>query len=388
MNTDTHQDQDTRGCAQDGFLDDVERAVAQKIETGHADETRYGFVAQIANARPPLDEAFQRTLRARIMAEARRNTRKKKRIMTTRPRLQVISLGRLLLAGTLAALLVLALARTFARIPGVEPSAEAPAPTAAPAPQLAAGDVDALVSQLNNEEIPAQTVVVFPADHAATLAERTRHPVVPLVLGDDLSPMALQAALGAVLPPSGLVDVILVNQEMTGLARQVRIMLEQRLYRLDKAETFGALERNRFVVGPEDAPLEPIGARFEGGIELVAGGVLGDLLPGEPLPLAFDWRVTQPVDDSPVMFAHLVHSQGGLVAQRDAVPGNGLFPVESWEPGELVRDQFALPLPPDLQAGEYELQIGIYSPATGQRYNVVEPEAGPYVVVQQLTVEE
>jgi hypothetical protein len=290
-------------------------------------------------------------------------------------------------AGTLAALLVLALARMFACIPRVERGTKAPAPTARSAPQLTAGDVDALVNLLNNEDTPAQIVVVFPADHAATLAERTRHPVVPLVLGDDLSPMALQAALGAVLPPGGLIDVILVNQEMTGLARQVRITLEQRLYRLDEAETFGALERNRFVVGPEDAPLEPIGARFEGGIELVAGGVLGDLLPGEPLPLAFDWRATQPVDDSLAMFAHLVHSQGGLVAQRDAVPGNGLFPVESWEPDELVRDQFALPLPPELQAGEYELQIGIYNYTTGQRYSVVEPEAGPYVVVQQLTVE-
>lgn len=53
-----------------------------------------------------------------------------------------------------------------------------------------------------------------------------------------------------------------------------------------------------------------------------------------------------------------------------------------------MRDQFALPLPPELQAGEYELQIGIYSPTTGQRYSVVEPEAGHYVVVQQLTVKE
>ena len=385
MNTNTDQDQDVRASIEDSLLSDIERAIAQKMQSGQADEARYGFAAQIANATPPLDEPFQRTLRTRILAEPRGNLKEEKRTMTTRPRLRTISRWRLSLAGTVAALLVLALALVVARTPETEPSVKAP--TAAPAAQLAAGDVDALVSLLNNEDAPAQTVVVFPADHAATLAERTQQPVVPLLLGDDLSPMALQAALGAALPPSGLVDVILVNQGMADVTRQVRVALEQRLYRLDETESFGALEWNRFVVGPEDAPLEPIGARFEGGVELVAGGILGDPRPGEPLPLAFDWRVTEPVDNSLVVFAHLVHGQGALIAQRDAVPGNGLFPVESWEPGASVRDQFALPLPLELPAGEYELQVGVYSATTGQRYSVVEPQAGHYVSVQQFTIE-
>ena len=385
MNTNIDQDQDVRASIEDSLLSDIERAIAQKMQSGQADEARYGFAAQIANATPPLDEPFQRTLRTRILAEPRGNLKEEKRTMTTRPRLRTISRWRLSLAGTVAALLVLALALVVARTPETEPSVKAP--TAAPAAQLAAGDVDALVSLLNNEDAPAQTVVVFPADHAATLAERTQQPVVPLLLGDDLSPMALQAALGAALPPSGLVDVILVNQGMADVTRQVRVALEQRLYRLDETESFGALEWNRFVVGPEDAPLEPIGARFEGGVELVAGGILGDPRPGEPLPLAFDWRVTEPVDNSLVVFAHLVHGQGALIAQRDAVPGNGLFPVESWEPGASVRDQFALPLPLELPAGEYELQVGVYSATTGQRYSVVEPQAGHYVAVQQFTIE-
>jgi hypothetical protein len=313
--------------------------------------------------------------------------------MATRPRLQTTSRLRtirrwqLSLVGTLAVFLALALALMVARRLETEPSLGVPAPTVSPAAQLAAEDVDALVNLLNSEDRPAQTVVVFPADHAAALAERTQQRVVPLLLGDDLSPMALQAALGAALPPSGLVDVILVNQGMTDVMRQVQVALEQRLYRLEETESFGSLEWNRFVVGPEDAPLKPIGARFEGGVELVAGGALGDPRPGEPLPLAFDWRVAQPVDDSLVVFAHLVYNQGSLIAQRDAVPGNGLFPVESWEPGASVRDQFALPLPPELPAGEYELQVGVYSATTGQRHAVVEPEAGPYVAVQQFTIE-
>jgi hypothetical protein len=59
-----------------------------------------------------------------------------------------------------------------------------------------------------------------------------------------------------------------------------------------------------FLVGPTDVALEPIGAVFEGGIELVAGGVLDDLQPGVPLRMAFDWRIQEPVSDSLVMFVH------------------------------------------------------------------------------------
>lgn len=387
MNT---QNRNIQIGAEDSFLDSVERAIAEKMRTGHADDLRYGFAARIANATPPVNETFQQALRARILAEL---TKKEKQTMATKDRVPTINSWRFALVGMAAAVVILILAFAMSQhIPVWEPEKE-PAPIVALAPQLAARDVEALVDRLNEDPTP-RTVVVFPGDYAATLAERIQHQVVPLLLNGDLNLAAIQAALGTVLPRSGLVDVVMVSQEATDAARQVRIALEQRLYRLYRpdgaaeTETFGALERNSFVVGPEDVALEPIGAIFDGGVELVAGGVLDDPQPGAPLRLAFDWRVTEPVNDSLVMFVHLMHDEGRLIAQRDAVPGNGLFPVESWEPGELVRDQFALYLPPELPAGEYELQVGIYSSTSGQRYSLVEPEGGTYVVVQRFTVED
>jgi hypothetical protein len=149
-----------------------------------------------------------------------------------------------------------------------------------------------------------------------------------------------------------------------------------------------ALERSQFVAGPEDVALEPVGAVFEGGVELVAAGVLDDPRPEGALRLALDWRVAERVDDSLAVFVHLVCDESRLIAQRDAVPGNGLFPVESWEPGEVVRDQFVLQLPPELPAGAYEIQVGVYSATSGQRYSLVEPAGGTCVVVQQFAIEE
>jgi hypothetical protein len=195
-----------------------------------------------------------------------------------------------------------------------------------------------------------------------------------------------------ILPSSGFVDLVMVDAKDNETTSRVRTAVEQALYRLyrptGQADTdrFGALERSTFLAGPTDVAPEPIGAAFEGGIELMAGGVLDDLQPGIPLRMAFDWRVADPVDDSLVMFVHLMQDDVELVAQRDAVPGNGLFPIEAWKPGELVRDQFALLLPPTLPAGKYEMRVGIYDSRTFMRRSLTQPEGGTYVVVQQLAV--
>jgi hypothetical protein len=377
----------------DSFLDSVERAIAEKMQAGYADEARYGFTARLANATPPVNETFQQVLRARILTELTGNTEKEERTMTIRNRVQTINFWRLSLAGGLVAMLILTLAFAISQHIRVgEPEMRVAVPTVAPASQLASGDVDALADQLN-EEPTSRTVVVFPGDYAETLARHVQHEVVPLTLNGALAIPAIHAALGAALPSSGLVDMIMVNQGAIYAERPVRIALEQQLYRLYRpgetgTETFGALERYQYVVGPEDVTLEPVGAVFENGVELVASGILDDLQPREPLRLAFDWRVMEPVDDSVMVFAHLICDGGRLVAQRDAVPGNGLFPVEGWEPGELVRDQFALLLPPELPAGECEIQVGIYNPTSGQRYSVTEPEGEWYVVVKRWVLED
>jgi hypothetical protein len=375
------RDRDVRFGEQDDALDSIERVIRDKMHVGHADETRYGFVARVANATPPVSGSFRQALRARILTERPGD---KKRTMTVKNHVRAINLSRPFLVGALAALFVLILA--FAVSPPMRILKSGLA--VPPALRIASQDVDALVDKLNRDPSP-RAVVVFPADYAEVLAGRTGHKVEPLLLDDDPTPTTIHAALGTILPSRGLVDVILVHQEASGVAYQVRAALEQRLYRLYRSgkaeiETFGALERNTFVVGPKDATLEPIGGIFEGGIELVAGGVLDDPQPGIPLRMAFDWRIQEPVSESLVMFVHLMRDDVELVAQRDAVPGNGLFPVEEWRPGELVRDQFALLLPPILSAGEYEIRVGIYDSTTLMRHSLIEPEGGTYVVVQQL----
>jgi hypothetical protein len=264
------------------------------------------------------------------------------------------------------------------------------APVAHAGPQLAPEDVDALAQRLNGEPAP-RTVAVFPADYAAALAEHTAHTVIPFTLGDDPAPDAVRAAVQAALPRRGLVDVVMVDQNGEQGAELVRAALEQELYRVYRepdgttTERFGALDWTEYVAGPEAETSPASGAIFNNGVELAAAGVLETPRAGELLPVALHWRAERPIDDPIMVFAHVV-CEGRLLAQRDAVPGNGQFPAPSWEPGEVVRDRFALQLPEELPPGECQVQVGIYNPTTGERYRPIGMEGEPYVVIGRFSV--
>jgi hypothetical protein len=64
---------------------------------------------------------------------------------------------------------------------------------------------------------------------------------------------------------------------------------------------------------------------------------------------------------------HLLAGDGQIVAQSDSVPVGGARPTSSWAEGELIVDRHGLLLPGELPAGEYQLLVGMYLPATGDR---------------------
>jgi hypothetical protein len=370
---------------QASLLESIEQAIHEKAQTGRANEARHGFAARVANATPPVNEAFRRSLRARILAPG---AEKRTWGRTGQDRTRPVHRWRLVLA-TLAVVLVLVVWFWSPRTVVVELN-DVPVGRPGSRGRLTSEDFDALAEALNRLPAP-RTVLVYP-DRASPIAERVRHETVPLVLGKGTKLAAIDHELSTILSPGEYVDLVMAGAEDDDTTRQVRAAIEQTLYRLYRPsgqadiETFGALERSTFLAGPADVALEPIGALFEGGIELVAGGVLDEPQPGGSLRMAFDWRIQEPVSDSLVMYVHLIREDVELVAQRDAVPGNGLFPVQDWQPGELVRDQFALLLPPSLPAGEYEVRVGIYDATTGMRRSLAEAEGESYVVVRQLIV--
>ena len=106
-------------------------------------------------------------------------------------------------------------------------------------------------------------------------------------------------------------------------------------------------------------------------------GATETLRPGETFQLRLYWEATKPLVTSYNVFVHLYDRDGRLVAQRDGPPGGGAWPTSSWQPGDVIEDEYQLAVPADLPAGEYTLAAGMYDLTTMRRLPLVEgPDLG------------
>ena len=129
--------------------------------------------------------------------------------------------------------------------------------------------------------------------------------------------------------------------------------------------------------GEETAYYRDAQASFEGGIDLVGYGFEpANLQPGEVLAVTLDWQAREWVDTPYTTFVHLIDPDGHKVAQADAPPFNGLHPTDHWLPGERLRDDRRLALPPDAQAGRYQLVVGWYDPVNLDRLPLADGSDG------------
>jgi hypothetical protein len=86
------------------------------------------------------------------------------------------------------------------------------------------------------------------------------------------------------------------------------------------------------------------------------------------------WLAEQYVDIDYSVSLHLVDLQAGdqLVAQGDAPPLNGRWPTSMWRPGVAVEDVHTVALPAGMWPGSYDLLVGLYDPATGERLRLTD----------------
>lgn len=105
--------------------------------------------------------------------------------------------------------------------------------------------------------------------------------------------------------------------------------------------------------------------RFEGVGELVGWSQGKD---GDSLNVQLAWRAMASSTTDYVVFGHL--RQGDeLKAQHDAPPADGTRPTTGWREGEYILDERHIAIQ-GLSAGIYDLYVGLYDPATGQRVPV------------------
>ena len=88
---------------------------------------------------------------------------------------------------------------------------------------------------------------------------------------------------------------------------------------------------------------------------------------GETIPLRLYWRARAPVEGDYKVFVHLVGEGERIWGQQDSVPAGWRRPTTGWEVGEVIVDEYNLPIRPEAPAGRYTIFIGMYDPATMQR---------------------
>jgi hypothetical protein len=91
---------------------------------------------------------------------------------------------------------------------------------------------------------------------------------------------------------------------------------------------------------------------------------------GQPLSLTLLWRRIEPVGQDYTVFTHLLGPDQRLVAQDDAPPLHGQWPTSAWLEGQTLVDPYRITVPPGTPPGRYQIEVGMYDPATGRRLPV------------------
>ena len=127
-----------------------------------------------------------------------------------------------------------------------------------------------------------------------------------------------------------------------------------------------------FTIAPKSWPVPPIESAaqspWKNGI-ILAGHALSSAQgqAGDTIDVRLFWETTGPIRENYVAFVHLLDANGQLVAQHDSLPRAGAYPTTWWQPGQVIEDRHPLVLPPELSPGTYQLVVGLYQQANGER---------------------
>jgi 4-amino-4-deoxy-L-arabinose transferase-like glycosyltransferase len=141
----------------------------------------------------------------------------------------------------------------------------------------------------------------------------------------------------------------------------------------DYAPRFDARTTPAGVLQPPPADYTPAGYTLDGSVRLLGYDLNAtDARPGGSIHLVLYWEALRPLYTNYQVFNHLY--DGTMWGQQDSTPGCTVRPTVLWGPGQVVRDEYTIPIDPSAPVGEIPLLVGMYSLTTEERLPVHDPD--------------
>ncbi|MCE5258045.1 MAG: glycosyltransferase family 39 protein [Chloroflexi bacterium] len=138
---------------------------------------------------------------------------------------------------------------------------------------------------------------------------------------------------------------------------------------------------------PGKVPSKSLDLSFAGKFILDSFELPETIRGGSVEELVLNWRCLEEQNTDYTVFIHFLNADGTLALIADAQPLSGTYPTSYWNAGDTVADVHAFTAA--LAPGEYQVEIGWYLAATGERLQPQGPgsTASASAVIGTITVE-
>ncbi len=238
-------------------------------------------------------------------------------------------------------------------------------------------DYQALLAHLEDEAQADEALILNDASYVNTILNGNKARLNVYSLDKDESPWEGET--------ESLLDRLVGRYERIWLATKpipafgwpppLDMWFASRAYRLAEAEVEFSQRLRLVLYATRNAPdpQQPQRAadwRFGSNVRLLGYDLYtgdGPLHSGDAFQLSFLWEASGPVSENYMIFVHLLDESGRAWWQVDRPGQDGYRPTQSWRPGEKLRDNYWLEIPPNLPPGQYQLVAGMYSLETLER---------------------
>jgi len=118
-------------------------------------------------------------------------------------------------------------------------------------------------------------------------------------------------------------------------------------------------------------------------------------LPDGSVTLTLYWQALAPMDEDYSIGIALLNANRKILSQRNSYPGHGMLPTRLWRAGQMIQDQYWVPIPANAPAPSMaQIQISLFKretqkdlPAFDPKGNAITPIVGRFKIGSPLTLE-